>query len=191
MTTFEYISVLLSIVVGLALTRLLSGLSRVVELQMRVTFSWPQGAWAVNVGLALVVFWGVTLGGEMELNVWSFPSFALLLFYAVLLYILAALIVPSELVEGTDLGAHFGAVRPWFFTVASLAALAALGDTLLRAVFERVRAFGPLYSTLIVMCVVLGAAGALIENRRIQRLLPVCFFGLMMAWMFSQFWTLG
>jgi hypothetical protein len=191
MTTFEFISVLLSIVVGLALTRLLSGLSRVVELQMRVTFSWPQGAWAVNVGLALVVFWWATLGGQMDLNVWSFPSFALLLLYAVLLYVLAALIVPTELVEGADLGAHFAAVRPWFFAVAALTALAELGDTLLRGGFERVRAFGPLYSTLIVMCVVLGGTGAFIKNRRFQQLLPVVFFGFMMAWVFSQFWTLG
>jgi hypothetical protein len=51
MSTFEFISVLPSIVVGLGLTRLLTGVGLALEFRRKLRFYWVQGVWVVNLGL--------------------------------------------------------------------------------------------------------------------------------------------
>ena len=76
MSTFEFISVLLSIVVGLGLTRLLSGVGRALEMRRKLRFYWVQGVWILNLGLLFVSFWWATLFGHADRETWLFPNFA-------------------------------------------------------------------------------------------------------------------
>ena len=140
MSTFEFISVLLSIVVGLALTRLLSGVGRALEIRRRLRFYWVQAVWVANVALLLV--------------------------YAGLHFLLAVLILPTDLEKGADLEAHFFEVRPWFFTLLALATVAEFGDTLLHGGLDRVIGLGPPYWVILISGVTLSLLGARTANRR-------------------------
>ncbi|MFG1691515.1 hypothetical protein ACGF5M_05115 [Gemmatimonadota bacterium] len=191
MSTFEFISVLLSIVVGLALTRLLSGVGRALEIRRGLRFYWVQGVWVVNVGLLLVAFWWATLFSHVDQETWLFPNFALLLGYSVLLFLQAVLILPTDLAEGADLEAHFFEVRPWFFTLSALTAVAEFGDTFLHGGLGRVLEFGPYYLFIIISGVTLGAVGALTTNRRFHEVLCLAFFLSMTSWMIIRFWAIG
>ena len=191
MSAFEFISVLLSIVVGLALTRLLSGVGRALEIRRKIRFYWVQGVWVVNVGLLLIAFWWATLFSHVDEEVWLFPNFVLLLLYSVLLFLQAVLIIPTDFEEGADLEAHFFEVRPWFFTLSALTAVAEFGDTFLHGGLDRVLSFGPYYVFILVSGVVFGVIAARTANRLFHAVACVGFFSSMAFWMIIRFWAIG
>ena len=191
MSTFEFISVLLSIVIGLALTRLLSGVGRAMEIRREVRFYWVQGIWVANVALILVVFWWATLFSHADVELWLFPNFALLLAYSVLLFLLAVLILPTDLAEGVDLEAHFFEVRPWFFTLLALATVAEFGDTLLHGGLERVVGLGPPYWIILLSGGILSAIGARSANRRFHGFYCLAVLLGLTRWMITRFWAIG
>jgi hypothetical protein len=189
MSTFEFISVLLSIVVGLGLTRLLSGLGRALEVRGSLRIYWVQAMWVVNVCLTLVVFWWATLSSHATIPVWPFLNFANLLLYAVFLYLQAVLIIPSKIEEGTNLEAHFFAVRPWFFTFGAVVASAEVCDTLLHGGWERVLGFGPFYLAITFGGILLNAVGVLTADRRFHAAFCLAYFLGMAGWMLIGFST--
>ena len=191
MSTFEFISVLLSIVVGLGLTRLLTGVGRALETRRNLRFYWVQGVWVVNLGLLFVIFWWATLFGHADRETWLFPNFAVLLLYAVFLFLASVLIIPSDFEEGIDLEAHFFEVRPWFFTILAFVALAEFADTLLHGGFERVFGFGTYYVLLMASSLLFCIIGATTANRRFHAVGALVFFFAMTGWMVVGFWSIG
>ena len=191
MSTFEFVSVLLSIVVGLGLTHLLTGVGHALEHRRDVRFYWVQGLWVVNVGLIFVSFWWATVFSHADRVTWYFPNFIVLLVYAVLGYLCAVLIVPSDLERSRDLEAHFFEVRPWFFAIASFIPPLELTDTLLHGGMDRVIGLGPLYSAILAVsetCCVIGARTA---NRSFHGAWASTFFLGMSTWMVTGFWSIG
>ena len=191
MSAFEFISVLLSIVVGLALTRVLSGVGRAMEIRRKIRFYWVQGVWTANVALLLVVFWWAVVFSHADMATWLFPDFVLLLAYSVLIFLQAALILPSNLGEGADLEAHFFEVRPWFFTLLALTTVAEFGDTVFHGGLDRVFDFGPGYSVILVSGVTLSAFGARSANCRFHEFYSLLFFLGMTVWMIRRFGAIG
>ena len=117
MTPFEYLSVLISIVLGLGLTELLAGLQRLVHARDRVGFHWLPLAWSALVFVILVQWWWAAFGfrGQTE---WNFLSFLLVLLVPVLLYLAAALVLPpAQSVGRYDLRAHYFGIHRIFFLV--------------------------------------------------------------------------
>jgi hypothetical protein len=190
MSTFEFISVLLAIVVGLGLTRLLTGVGRAMEIRRDLRFYWVQGVWVVNIGLILVVFWWADLFSKVDREVWLAPNFALMLFYAILLFLQAVLIIPADMKENPDLQEHFFEVRPWFFTLGALAILAEFGDTLLHGGFSRVLWLGPVYVSLLSSVFALNIIGARTTNRRFHSFFAIYYFLTLTGWMIIRFWAI-
>lgn len=124
MTPFEYLSVLISIVLGLGLTELLSGLQRLVHARDRVELHWLPLVWSALVFVILVQWWWAAFGfrGQAE---WNFVSFLLILMVPVLLYVAAALVLPpSEDAGGRyDLRTHYFGIHRVFFLVIAGATL--------------------------------------------------------------------
>ena len=191
MSTFEFISVLLSIVVGLGLTRLLTGVGRALETRRTVRFSWVQGVWVLNLGLLFVSFWWATLFGHSDRETWLFPNFAVLLLYAVFLFLASVLVIPSDFEESVDLEVHFFEVRPWFFTILALVPVAEFFDTFLHGGFERVFGFGAYYVLLLISSLIGGIIGAVTANRRFHGVVAFAFFLAMTGWMVVGFWEIG
>lgn len=115
MTPFEYLAVLISIVLGIGITELLSGVQRLVQHRDRVRFHWLPLAWAGIIFIALVQWWWAAFGLRDRME-WNFFSFLLVLLVPVLLYLAAALVLPSEKGSGQiDLRAHYFDSRPLLF----------------------------------------------------------------------------
>lgn len=188
MTTFELISVLISIIVGLAAARLLNGLARTIELRRQIRFYWIQGLWSGTTGVALVLFWWATVRSYSGHSEWLYIDFLSLIFYSIILYLVAVLIVPGEIREGTDLEAHFYSVRPWFFSFVAVGLAADGLDTLKNGV-ETFLSFGPQY----VIFLVVGIGGNLVaartSNRRFHGAWALWSFFWCVLWGFSQFWA--
>ena len=117
MTTFEYLAVLFSVVVGLAVTQTLTGILRVVRHRRTIRFYWPTVVWTVVVFEWTVFFWwfgGVELA---QLQEWTFSTLLQLLAYCSALFILLGLLHPDDFGPGFDMRAHFEENHSWFFGV--------------------------------------------------------------------------
>ena len=119
MDEFSYLIVLVSIVLGLGITRLLTGLGALIEGRDRVRPYGPALAWA---GILLVVhvqtWW--TMFGYRDRDGWTFAAFLAVLLQPALLYLLAALVLPTTVPEeGVDLRARYHEQTRWFFGLLS------------------------------------------------------------------------
>lgn len=115
MDAFSYLSVLLSIVVGLAVTQLLSGFAALVHARRRIAMYWPVPVqMAATLLVAVEVWW--SMFGMREVRHWTFGAFLMLLLQSIAVYLMAAFITPElpgdERLDLRD--AYFREAR-WFF----------------------------------------------------------------------------
>src|SRR3954453_3502638 len=103
---FDYLGVLLSVVLGLALTNVIFGLSSLIQMRRSVRVYWVQIVWAaVSVTYVLAIWWGMFWW--RHLAEWQFEEFLFLIGYAIVIFMMAAMLFPMTLVEGADMEAHF------------------------------------------------------------------------------------
>ena len=116
MDQFSYLSVLLSIILGLAITQILKGFRGIVLAREHVRMYWLPVAWAVLVLVIAVQSWWASFGLR-EIENWTFLSFSIVLLQNVLLYMAAALVLPDFFGEDVDLRAHYFAHHRVFFGI--------------------------------------------------------------------------
>lgn len=123
MTPFEYLAVLISIVLGLGLTELLAGVQRLAHARQRVRFHWLPLAWSGLVFVTLVQWWWAAFGFRAWME-WNFFSFLVILLVPVLYYLAAALVLPiREHDGGFDLEVHYFGIHRLFFGTLAAATL--------------------------------------------------------------------
>jgi hypothetical protein len=164
MSDFEFISIILSIVVGLGITRVLSGLSSVIEHRNELRVSWLPLGWAIGVLLWQVAFWLGTVNSTRHRPEWTVATFGVLLFLAVGLYFVSALVLPGRIDSTTDLSEHFEHVRKPFFSV--YAAWSVVGSML--GGWDNFVALGPPYWIGQTVGVLAGLLGVATPSRRVH-----------------------
>ena len=123
MDSFSYLSVLLSIILGLAITQVLQGARGLLLSRARVRLYWPTLLWSALILVFATQSWWASFGYSSHRQ-WTFAGFGMLLLQTTLLYMLAALVLPDFPGDRTiDLKEHFyREARPFFLiTVAMLA----------------------------------------------------------------------
>lgn len=133
MDSFTHLSVLLAIILGLAITQILSGFRGLVHARHRVKMYWPAITWAWLLLVIDVQTWWAMFGLRTHEN-WTFGQFSVVLLQTILLYMLAALILPDFGSEpGSDLidlrETYFRQAR-WFYWLAVLNGIVSLGKDL-------------------------------------------------------------
>ena len=113
---FEYLTVLISVVVGLSVTSFLTNVARIIHLRGAVTISWVQLLWSITILIWTIAFWWFTfvLAEQQE---WTFPLFVFLLVYSTLLFFMMALLFPEGMPADHNYRAQFMRNRVWFFGV--------------------------------------------------------------------------
>jgi hypothetical protein len=110
MDAFSYLSVLLSIILGLAIAQVLQGYRAVLLARGRVRLSAPVLIWSGLLLLFAAQAWWASFGLR-DREHWDFLSFAV-----ILLYMLTAVVFPDVAPSGTvDLVEHFDKHRRAFF----------------------------------------------------------------------------
>ena len=132
MGKFEYLSVLVSIIIGLALANLLSGAARLIQLRARVQPHVPTLCWMATLFLINVQVWWAAFDRRHSGD-WSFFAFLLFLLIPIILSLLSYLVLPDLGDEdAVDLAANFNHNRPWFFGLLAAAPVISLIDQWLR-----------------------------------------------------------
>ena len=169
MTSFEYLSVLISNVLALGVTHLITGLSSILRSEGKVRLCWIQLTWSLVVlAFQISVWWAYWDLRHRE--DWSLFQFSSLLVLPGLTYLAARIIMPDVIRDDSyDLRAHFDQVRQEFFSILTLALLFAL---LLRPVF-----FGePLWEAKrapVALIALMTPMGAVVSHRRWQWVLAL------------------
>jgi len=115
MDAFSYLSVLLSVILGLAIQQVLLGYRGLALSRDRVRWYAPPLIWSGLVMLLVVQHWWSSFGLADRTD-WSFGAFATVLVQTALLYMMAGLVLPDVPGgEPIDLKAHYYRERPVFF----------------------------------------------------------------------------
>jgi len=133
MDAFNYLSVLLSIILGLAITQILKGVRGAVLSRARIVPYWPTFVFAAFLFVVDVQVWWAFF--ELRtVQVWTFPLFAVILTQTTCLYLLAALVLPDFFGEQTiDLRQHYFAHHRIFFGLFVVALIASLSKPIFRS----------------------------------------------------------
>src|SRR4029450_7020561 len=94
MDEFSYLSVLLSVILGLAVTQILKGFRGLLLSRARVQVYWPVIGWAILVLLVCVQNWW-SMFGMRNRHDWNFEQFAIVLLPTILIYMVAGLVFPD------------------------------------------------------------------------------------------------
>jgi hypothetical protein len=106
MSVFEYVFSLYSLLLGLALAHLLSGLAKVVEARGKVRLGWPTALLALVMMSSLTIFWEIARRARDAVPDNSAALFGSLIICS-LLYFAAILALPSDVAKRRNLDEHF------------------------------------------------------------------------------------
>lgn len=115
MDAFSYLSVLLSIILGLAIAQVLQGYRAILLARGRVRLSAPVLIWSGLLLFFAAQAWWASFGLR-DHEQWDFLSFTVILLQMILLYMLTAVVFPDVAPSGTvDLVEHFDKHRQAFY----------------------------------------------------------------------------
>ena len=187
MDAFSYLSVLLSIILGLAITQVLQGYRALLLARERVRLSTPALIWSGLVLLIAAQAWWASFGLR-DREQWDFLSFAVILLQMGLLYMLAAVIFPDVAShEPLDLADHFEKHRRAFFGF-----LIAMLVTSLTKTFVLDHALpSPIDVAFHVLLAFIAIAGIAWKGARVQLALAIGAAGGLLAYVAILFARLG
>ncbi len=129
MELFEFLMVLVSIIVGLGVAEVLTGVARTIRSRGSIESYWVHGILVLSLFVALLQQWWETWGLR-DVSEWSFLALLMLMAAPVCLFLMAHLAFP-EPVKGTRFeDYYYGEMRPLWI----LGAVAVTTSTLFRPV---------------------------------------------------------
>jgi hypothetical protein len=127
MSPFEYVIVLISIILGLGITLVLTGIAQLIREERSVRLFGPYLIWIVLVFVMHVHEWWITY--QLKTMVaWKLPTFLFIILYPILLFILANLLFPDSWEKSNrDMKQfYFTAYRKFFGCAVALVVLSVL-----------------------------------------------------------------
>jgi hypothetical protein len=129
---FVHVRIVMGTVIGLGLTRILMGTAGLIQHPTtRAKVSLLHLLWVFSIAVELILFWWWEYD-LADLPSWNFGTFAFLIFYAVTLFALSALLFPDKLDDYDGYDDFFIRRRHWFFAIFGLTFLLDLVDTLIK-----------------------------------------------------------
>lgn len=131
MSDFEFLSVLVSIVIGLGLTHLLGGLGHAFYFRHVHKLDVAHLGWTVAVFFVLVLNWWVLLLWR-DFDAWTFSAFLTVILWTTSMYAMALALYPPGRARGVDYRTLFETNRTWFLATFTIMCLFDLLVTYMR-----------------------------------------------------------
>jgi hypothetical protein len=133
---FEYVMVLISIIIGLGITHVLLGMVGILDRRLentgRIQLSFPHGIWTAFSFVWLVQFWWWEFRFSELDPEWSMTLYLFLVGYAITLFLMAVILIPRSWAGVDDLNDYFMRRRIPFFSVVLLTTGLDVIDALLK-----------------------------------------------------------
>ena len=189
MGVFEYVSVLTSIVIGMGIAHLLRGVARVIQHRGRGTSDWVHLIWVAFMFFQAIFFWWWEFALD-SIQVWSFGLYLFVVFYAFIIYLMCALLFPSDLEGYEGYGDYFMSQRGWFLGLLAAYFVIDFWDTWLKGA-EHFASLGleyPVSSAVYILCCMVGMRSS---NRRFHTAFAVVALLYQVTWALRYFSTIG
>lgn len=177
---FPHIRVLISLIVGLGVTRLLSGVARIIQHPGRTPVYWVHLGWALWMFVGLLNFWWWEFRLE-QLHTWKFDYYVFVNLFATLHFLLCAMLFPDQMQDYRDYRDYFLSRRAWFFGLLAALFLLDVADTLLKG-GAYAQHFGYEYPLRIALHVALCVAAMRTTNRWFHAALVVFALAYQLRW---------
>jgi hypothetical protein len=179
---FDYFGVLISVIFGLALTHLLRGLGRLIQMRHETRTYWVHIVWTINVVIfVLAVWWGMYWWKGLQ--DWTFGWFSFVSGYAIAIFMWAYALYPAEFPAGVDFEAYFFANRRWFFGIQAVSVLWDIPETLQKAAMH-LRPVPAVYWYLIASLLLVSIVGLITDKRRVHAVLCIAWLLLVLGYEF-------
>ena len=110
MEAYGHLKVLISLILGLTITRVLSGLSRRIQSPDRTEAMYAQIVWALVLLLGAVHFWWWEFNLRLIAD-WHFGIYVFVLAYTALFFLMATLIYPDNISDHVETERFFAGHR--------------------------------------------------------------------------------
>ncbi len=170
---FDYFGILISVIFGLALTHMLRGLARLIQMRHVVTPYWIHIVWTLNVVVwVLAIWWGMYWW--RNLHEWTTDWFYFIAAYAALIFMWASMLYPSEYTEGLDFEQYFFSNRHWFFGTQLAVCLMDIPETLVKST-AHLRDVPQQYPLLIAVLLAISVTGIFSRKPRVHGALCIAW----------------
>lgn len=135
MDRFEYVMVLISIIIGLSIAHVLFGVGRLIDRLSegaKIKVGWVHALWLGFVFMWTVQFWWWEFRFSELDPVWTQGLYLFLVAYSILLFLLSVILVPHSWDYVSDLDDFFLRRRTWFYWTLALTTCADIVDGLLK-----------------------------------------------------------
>jgi len=136
MDQFEYVMVLVSIIVGLGIAHILFGIGGIIDRltgeREPLTLSLVHASWLAGLFGWLISFWWWEYRFSERVEEWTVGLYFFLVFYAVVLFILTVVLVPRTWDNVASLNEYFLQRRTWCYWLWAFANLLDLVDSYLK-----------------------------------------------------------
>jgi hypothetical protein len=186
---FLHVRVVIGIIVGLSIARLLAGLAYFVQHPGRKKVYFVHLGWAMFMLLMLVHFWWweFWLSGIRK---WTFQIYLFLIVYAIILFLLCALLFPDEINEYAGYEDFFIARRKWFFGILATTFIFDFVDTILKG-WVHLISFGSEYEIRLAVYLLLCLIATATPNRRFHQVFIVVSLFYQVTYILRLFDTLS
>ncbi len=179
---FDYFAVLISVILGLALTHVLRGLAKLIQMRREVKPYWVHVLWSFNVIIwVLAIWWGMFWWRGLQ--EWTVEWFYFMAAYAILQFMWASMLYPPEFPDGLDCEDHFFSNRYWFFGIQSAVLLMDIPETLVKGA-EHLRAVPHQYLFLSASLLAITLVAMLSSRRRVHALLSIAWLVATLGYLF-------
>jgi hypothetical protein len=128
---YLHVRVLLGMVVGLGMTHLLRHFARIVVHPTTVKVYGIHLVWVFSMFLFLLHFWWWEFH-LAAIHAWNFNLYLFVVIYALLLYLLCALILPEQMDDYSGYREYFYSRKGWFFAVMAVVYVLDYVDTAIK-----------------------------------------------------------
>lgn len=192
MSTFEYVMVLVSIVIALAIAHLLTALGECIRRyrsrDKRIKLDSVFLLWLVFVLVWLISFWWWEFKFQELVTEWSYGLYLFVISYSIVLFLLAEILVPYRMQGVTDTYSYFMEGRKWFFGVVLLVQSFDIFDTFLKGQDWGMR---PAVIVIYTVTISIAITGLISERRSIQLGAAIIAVTSQFLYLFGELGVLG
>jgi hypothetical protein len=184
---FTHVRTIISIIVGLSIGRLLTGLARFVQHPRQQKIYPVHLVWTFFMLVYVIHFWWWEF--RLATLQWTFVLYCFAAFYASVFFFLCTMLFPDTMYEYKGFSDYFMSRRAWFFGILIGTFLLDIIDTAIKG-SAYVQSLGPEYWVRMVFYVVASILAILIKNQRFQLAYAIVALVYEIAWALSLYDTL-
>ena len=179
---FDYLGVLISVILGLSLTHVLRGLAKLIQMRQEVRPYWVHIVWTLNVVIYVLGIW-FGMYWWKGLEVWTAEWFFFIAGYAIVIFMWASMLYPPEFSSGLKCDDYFFGNRRWFFGLQLAVVLLDIPETVQKQV-AHLRMVPAQYVLFIPTALAITLVGLFSRNRRVHAVLSVAWLVMIVSYMF-------